>query len=71
MDALERMLTEAAKLQAAAAIPSNSADKLRETMFEVAESLISVGAYAYGPWRTMKMAIDELERPARRKPEHQ
>lgn len=63
MDALERMIIEAARLQAAAAIPSNDAGKLRETMLDVAENLIAAGAYAMGPWATMKMAIAELEKP--------
>lgn len=66
MDALELMLSEAARLQSTAAIPSNDADKLRETMLDVAENLIASGAYAMGPWSTMKMAIEELEKP--RKP---
>lgn len=63
MDVLDRMLKEAARLQAAAAIPHNDADRLREVMFDVAENLVASGAYAYGPWRTMKMALAELEKP--------
>jgi hypothetical protein len=65
MDALECMVEEAARLQSAAAIPSMDADKLRTVMIEVAENLITTGAYAMGPWRTMKLAIEELERPRR------
>jgi len=67
MEALERMLAEAARLQAAAAIPSNDAGKLREVMLDVAENLIASGSYAMGPWTTMKMAIEELEKPRKAK----
>lgn len=63
MDAFDRMLKEAARLQSAASIPSNDADKLRSTMLDVAENLVAAGAYAMGPWRTMQMAIAELEKP--------
>lgn len=67
VDALDRMLSEAARLQSAAAIPSNDAGKLREVMLDVAENLIASGAYAMGPWATMKMAIAELEKPRKAK----
>lgn len=63
MDALKRMLSEAARLQAAAAMPQYDARKLREVMLDVAENLIASSAYAHGPWHTAMLAIDELKKP--------